>query len=305
MNKLIETLAQAKIRYTQGELLKDHTSFQIGGPCNIIVYPTNIEEIKEIVKIVKERQIPFLILGNGSNVLFSDEGYHGVIMKLGKNFCNYTIEGDKVIAQSGALLSTVSKDVSKCGLKGFEFATGIPGSVGGAVVMNAGAYDGEMKNVITYVTVMDYEGNVHRYSNEEMNFSYRNSRVIQDSLIVIEMEARLEMGDQSEINAKVKDFTFRRTSKQPLELPSAGSTFKRPYGYFAGKLIEDCGLRGMRFRGAMVSEKHCGFVVNIDHATSHDVITLIQLIQKEVYQRFEVKLEPEVKLIGSYYDSKS
>ncbi|WP_459129586.1 UDP-N-acetylmuramate dehydrogenase [Guggenheimella bovis] len=298
MLNTIQKLNQNKLRYTEGELLKDHTSFQIGGKADIMIYPTSVEELKKALEILKEENVPFFVLGNGSNVLFSDDGYRGAVIKLGKNFSHYEIQGTTVFAESGALLSTVSKEASKLGLKGFEFATGIPGSIGGGVVMNAGAYDGELKNVITEVTVLTPELEVKTYTNEEMRFGYRMSRVIEDALIVLSMKAELTPGDPEEIMEKVRDFTERRTTKQPLELPSAGSTFKRPTGYFAGKLIEDSGLRGFRYRGAMVSEKHCGFVVNIDNATCEDVLTLIELIQKQVYKDSGVLLEPEVKLIG-------
>ncbi len=280
------------------EQMKNHTTFKIGGPADVMIIPSNEEELIEGIKFSRENDIDFLIMGNGSNLLIKDGGIRGAVIKINEGFNSITINGTKIYCEAGALLSTVSKAALKHSLKNFEFASGIPGTIGGAITMNAGAYGGEMKDVVTKVRVLDKMGNIREYNNEEMNFRYRNSRVWDEGLIVLGVELGLEEGDPSTIQEIMKDLTYKRTSKQPLELPSGGSTFKRPEGYFAGKLIEDAGLRGLRHGGASVSEKHCGFVVNIDNATCKDVLHLISVIQKVVRDKFNVELETEIKLLG-------
>lgn len=286
------------------EPMKNHTTLKIGGPADVMIMPSTEEELIQTIKHIREYNLTqdppqnLLIMGNGSNMLIRDGGIRGIVVKINDNLSNIRVKGDKIYCQAGALLSTISKIALKNSLKNFEFASGIPGTIGGAITMNAGAYGGEMKDVISMVRVLDTNGNIKEYTNKEMNFRYRNSRIWEEKLIVLGAELQLETGVDSEIEAKMKEFTFNRTSKQPLEFPSAGSTFKRPEGYFAGKLIDDAGLRGLRYGGAQVSEKHCGFIVNIDQAKCSDVLHLISVIQKVVEDKFGVMLEMEIKPLG-------
>ncbi|KNF09148.1 UDP-N-acetylenolpyruvoylglucosamine reductase MurB [Gottschalkia purinilytica] len=280
------------------EPMKNHTSFKIGGPVDILVMPGSLEEVSSSIKACKENDIEYMVMGNGSNLLITDKGIRGVIIKIAENLNEVKVEDNKIIAQSGALLSVVSKMALKHSLGGLEFASGIPGSLGGAVAMNAGAYGGEMKDVISKVKCIDLDGNIVEFTNSEMNFGYRQSIVQKERLIVVEGEITLKEEDYDKINEYMKELNKKRTTKQPLHLPSAGSTFKRPEGYFAGKLIEDSGLRGLRHGDAQVSDQHCGFIVNLGNATSSDVINLIRTVQKTVKDKFGVQLETEVKIIG-------
>lgn len=280
------------------EPMKNHTTFKIGGPADVMIIPTNEEELIASIRFSRENNIDFLIMGNGSNLLIRDGGIRGVVIKINEGFNQITVNDSKIYCEAGALLSTVSKVALKNSLKNFEFASGIPGTIGGAITMNAGAYGGEMKDVVIKVRVLDKNNEIREYTNEEMNFRYRNSRVWDEGLIVLGVELGLEAGEHFTIEEIMKDLTYKRTSKQPLELPSGGSTFKRPDGHFAGKLIEDAGLRGLRHGGAQVSEKHCGFVVNADNATCKDVLHLISVIQKVVRDNYKVELETEIKLLG-------
>ncbi|WP_249322520.1 UDP-N-acetylmuramate dehydrogenase [Wansuia hejianensis] len=280
------------------EPMKNHTSFKIGGPADVMIVPHNENQIVKAVKLCRENNIDHYIMGNGSNLLVRDGGMRSAVIKINEGFKDIEINGDRIICQSGALLTAVSRRAAEKSLTGMEFANGIPGTIGGAVTMNAGAYGGEMKDVITKVRILDRNNNIKEYTNEEMNFRYRGSRVVDEGLIVLGVEIQLKVGDFEKIREKMKDLTHQRTSKQPLELPSGGSTFKRPTGYYAGKLIMDSGLRGLRYGGAQVSEKHCGFVVNVDNATCKDVLSLISVIQKTVRDNYDVDLEPEIKIIG-------
>lgn len=280
------------------EPMKNHTTFKIGGPSNIMIIIQSEEELIEAVTLCRENDIEFLIMGNGSNLLIRDGGIRGVVIKINEGFNKIEINENTIYCQAGALLSAVSKQALKNSLKGFEFASGIPGTIGGAITMNAGAYGGEMKDVVKKVRVLDKNNNIIEYLNEEMNFRYRNSRVWDEGLIVLGVELDLESGDYNTIEEIMKDLTYKRTSKQPLELPSGGSTFKRPEGYFAGKLIDDAGLRGLRHGGAQISEKHCGFVINVDNAKCKDVLELISVVQKVIRDKFNVELETEIKLLG-------
>lgn len=280
------------------EPMKNHTSFKIGGPADIMIIPGNEKELIEGIKICKDNNINYYIMGNGSNLLVSDKGIEGVVIKISEEFGDIVVNDTTIKAESGALLTVVSKKALKNSLTGLEFASGIPGSIGGAITMNAGAYGGEMKDIVTKVRCLNGDGNIVEYSNEEMKFRYRKSRVEEEGLIVLSVEMELEKGDYKTIEERMRELTEKRTSKQPLHLPSAGSTFKRPEGYFAGKLIDDSGLRGIRHGGAQVSEKHCGFIVNIDKATSEDVRTLIRTVQKIVKDNYGVELETELKIIG-------
>ena len=280
------------------EPMKKHISFRVGGPADILVKPNTEEELSSLVKFIKKENIPYLIIGNGSNLLVKDGGIRGIVIELSDNFNNFEIDGNLIKVQSGALLSIVGKAALREELKGFEFASGIPGTLGGSLAMNAGAYGGEMKHIVKSVRVMDTDGNIHELSNEEMEFDYRKSILSREKYIVLSAIIELEKGNYDEIKEKMADFTQRRVTKQPLSLPSAGSTFKRPTGYFAGKLIEDSGLRGLTLRGAQVSEKHCGFVVNLGDATAKDILDLIYIVKSTVNAKFGITLEEEVKILG-------
>lgn len=280
------------------EPMKKHISFRVGGPADILVKPNTEEELSALVKLIKKENIPYLIIGNGSNLLVKDGGIRGVVIELSDNFNNFEIHGNLINVQSGALLSIVGKAALREELKGFEFASGIPGTLGGALAMNAGAYGGEMKHIVKSVRLMDMDGNIHDFTNEEMEFDYRKSILSRENYVVLSAVIELEKGNYDEIKEKMADFTQRRVTKQPLSLPSAGSTFKRPPGHFAGKLIEDSGLRGLTLRGAQVSEKHCGFVVNLGNATAKDLLDLMYVVKSTVNAKFGVMLEEEVKILG-------
>lgn len=297
MNQLIQDINEAGIAFLIDEPLKRHTSFKLGGPADVMVLPKTVEEIQIVLKTAKKYHKPLFILGNGSNVLFDDDGFRGVVIKLARNFSEFSIQGNIIKAQSGALLTKVCKKAARKSLGGAEFATGIPGTIGGGVVMNAGAYDGELRDVIKSVTAMSLDGEIKTFSNEEMKFGYRTSAVLEENLIVLEVEMELVPGDHDAIWAKIDDFTTRRWTKQPLDLPSAGSTFKRPLGNYAGKLIEEAGLKGLRYGNAMVSDKHSGFVVLKGDSSTKEVLTLISTVKKTVKDQFDIELEPEVKII--------
>ncbi len=282
------------------EPMKKHTTFRIGGPADYYLCPHSTEEMQKILQICKENNIEFFILGNGSNLLVSDKGYRGAVIQLWKNFSDIIAEEKTITVKAGALLSKVAAEALEEGLTGMEFASGIPGTIGGAVVMNAGAYGGEMKDIIKEVTVLTKEGEILTLSKEEMNFGYRTSVVKEKGYVVISVVLQLEKGEREKIRKVMDDLKERRVTKQPLDMPSAGSTFKRPEGYFAGKLIMDAGLRGFSVGGAQISEKHCGFVVNKGDATAADVLGLIREVQKRVQEQFGVTLEPEVKFLGEF-----
>ena len=280
------------------EPMKNHTTFRAGGCADYLVEPESVDTVREIVRLCCQENMPYYVVGNGSNLLVSDKGYHGVILHLYKNMSDFEISGNRLKAQAGALLVRVAKMAAKEGLSGLEFASGIPGTIGGAMVMNAGAYGGEIKDVVTKVRVLLPDGTIRDYTGEEMAFGYRKSRVIEEQGIVLEAEMELKADDPEAIAARMEALREKRVAKQPLEYASAGSTFKRPEGYFAGKLIEDAGLRGFSVGDAQVSEKHCGFVINRGNATASEIMELIQEVQKRVYEHFGVRLEPEVKLLG-------
>ena len=275
------------------EAMSQHTTFKIGGPADYFLMPDKGEDVGRVIKICKEKEIPYFILGNGSNLLVGDGGYRGAVIQIYRNMSSVTVEGNEIRAQAGALLSAVAAAAKNASLTGFEFAGGIPGTIGGAVVMNAGAYGGEMKDVLTEVTVMNAEGDIFTLPTEELELGYRTSIIKTAGYIVLEAKIRLKEGDLEVIRETMKDLTIRRTTKQPLEYPSAGSTFKRPEGYFAGKLIMDSGLAGYQVGGAQVSEKHCGFVINAGGATARDVRTLMDNVRDIVYKKYGVALEPE------------
>lgn len=282
----------------EDELMSKHTTFKIGGPADLYVMPTSQEELTHAIQICKQENAPYYVIGNGSNLLVTDKGFRGVIIEVYKQLSDIEVEGDLITAYAGALLSRIANVALEHHLTGFEFAHGIPGTLGGAVTMNAGAYGGEMKHVIESATVIDEQGEIRTLSLEELELEYRRSIVSRLGYTVIKATIRLSEGDAAEIGETMKNLAKQRRDKQPLEFPSAGSTFKRPEGHFAGKLIMDSGLRGYKLGGAQVSEKHCGFVINAGNATCEDVINLIKHIQNEIKNKFDVHIEPEVKMIG-------
>ena len=298
LEKLQKMLGEAKVLVN--EPMASHTTFRIGGPADYFVMPETVEELANVLKLCKEENTPYFILGNGSNLLVGDKGFRGVVIQLYKNFDGLSIEGTKITAKSGAMLIRVAKEAGKAGLTGLEFASGIPGTIGGAMVMNAGAYGGEMKDVVTSVTVLTKDGDIKTLSGDEMNFRYRGSVVEDEGYIVLEAVMELKEGNLEEIQERMDELSVQRRTKQPIEYPSAGSTFKRPEGYFAGKLIQDAELRGYQVGGAQVSEKHCGFVINVGGATAADVMQLMQDVSDKVMEQFGVTLEPEVKRIGEF-----
>ena len=297
-NQLINCID--KERVLLDEPMKQHTTFRVGGNADYFVIPQSAEEVKNIVALCKEADMPYYILGNGSNLLVGDKGYRGVIIQIYKEMNHIRIEDDKVFAQAGALLSRVGTATLEAELTGFEFAAGIPGTVGGAVVMNAGAYGGEMKDIIASATVLTQDGDIITINKEDLELGYRTSVIAKKGDVVLEAEYQLQKGDKEAIRARMDELKVQRVTKQPLEYPSAGSTFKRPEGYFAGKLIQDAGLRGFQVGGAEVSEKHCGFVINKDQATAADIQELMRQVSDKVMQEFGVKLEPEVKTLGEF-----
>lgn len=279
--------------------MSEHTTFKIGGAADVLIFPSTSEEVSKVFKLLDDFKIPCTILGNGSNVLVLDNGIRGAVIKFtDKFFGKVRAEGQKIIAESGAKLKNVSNFAAENGLSGIEFAVGIPGSVGGAVFMNAGAYDGEMKNVVTNVRAVSKNGELQNFGRDSLSLGYRQSIFQKNGFAICEVELSLTSGISDDIKNKMADFTEKRETKQPLDLPSAGSTFKRPKGYFAGTLIDKTGLKGLKIGGAMVSEKHAGFVVNVGGATASDVLKLIDEIKRRVYETHGVNLIPEVRIIG-------
>ena len=282
------------------EPMKKHTTFRVGGPADYYALPETYNELKGLVEYCRNTNLPYYVIGNGSNLLVGDKGFRGLIIQISKNMSDISVEGNTVRACAGALLSKVASVILQKELTGFEFAAGIPGTVGGAVRMNAGAYGGEIKDIIKSATVLDCEGNIITLSKEELELSYRSSIISRKEYIVLEATFELKKGNREDIKAVMDDLKERRVSKQPLEFPSAGSTFKRPEGYFAGKLIEDAGLRGFMVGGAQVSKKHCGFVINKGDATAKDIVDLIDEVTRIVKEDSGVTLEPEVRRIGEF-----
>ena len=278
--------------------LKTYTTFGIGGPADVLARPTSIEELEELLKFNHENKIKTFVMGKGSNLLVSDKGIRGCVIVLADNFDTISIEGGCLTALSGTSLTKASLAAIDNGLAGMEEISGIPGSVGGAVAMNAGAYGGEIKDVAVEIQAFDFEGNLHTFTNDEMNFSYRHSRIFDDNLIVVSAKFKLEKGDKDLITERYLDFKNRRESKQPLDKKSAGSTFKRPEGSYASKLIDECGLRGFREGDCQVSEKHCGFLINRDKATCEQMLNFINHVSSIVKDKTGFVLEREVKLVG-------
>ena len=289
-----------KEQILEEEPMKKHTTFRIGGPAEYLILPQTTEEIADVIKLCRQEEIPWYIVGNGSNLLVADEGVRGVVIQLRRNFNQIQVEGCQIRMQAGAQNAAVAKRALDASLTGFEFAAGIPGTIGGAVVMNAGAYGGEMKDILKEVTVLDQNGMIKTIPAEELELGYRTSIIARKGYVVLEAVIVLKTGDPKEIKAAMDDLKEKRVTKQPLEYPSAGSTFKRPEGYFAGKLIMDAGLRGFSVGGAQISEKHCGFVINKGNATAKDVTELMDETKKIVMEKFGVALEPEVKRLGQF-----
>ncbi len=302
-DKLCEIVGEENVLAEEPMCL--HTTFRIGGPADYFVTPNSPEQISLTILFCKQNNLPFYIIGNGSNLLVGDYGFHGVIIQVGSHFEQVTFEKIddgkcRVTAGAGILLSKLSDKIAKNGLTGFEYASGIPGTLGGAITMNAGAYGGEMRQNIVSATVINEEGVIKVLSKEELELGYRTSIIQRKGFVVMEAVFEFETGDPTEIKTKIDDFTVRRREKQPLEYASAGSTFKRPEGYYAGKLIMDSGLRGFKVGDIMISDKHCGFVINLGRGTASEVLTLIDEVQRRVFEQFGVNLEPEVRMIGQF-----
>lgn len=281
----------------QDELMSNHTTFKIGGKVDIMLLPKNIEQIKKCLEYCKKNNINYYVMGNGSNLLVSDNGFRGIIIKIFKNFNNVEISENIIKAQAGATLSSISKLALENGLTGIEFASGIPGTIGGGICMNAGAYGGEIKDIIKSVVVIE-NGVIKKLENSECDFEYRNSKILKEKLTVLEVEIELKKGDRQEILNTMKNINKMRNEKQPVEYPSAGSTFKRPLNNFAGKLIMEAGLKGKNVGGAYIAEKHCGFIINKGGATCKDVLKLVDMACKEVKEQFGINLEKEIRVIG-------
>lgn len=296
--KFCELLGKDKVLFE--EPMSSHTTFRIGGPAEVFLMPESYEQIRSALALCREEGLPYFVLGNGSNLLVSDSGYRGVIIQMDRNMGDIELKGTEIRACAGALLSSVAAAARKASLTGFEFAGGIPGTLGGAVVMNAGAYGGEMKDVLREVTVMTKAGDIRVIPSDCLELGYRTSIIKKAGYLVLEAVISLEKGDPQAIQEKTKELASKRTEKQPLDYPSAGSTFKRPEGYFAGKLIMDSGLRGFRVGGAQVSEKHCGFVINTGGATAKDVKELMDHVIRTVKEKYNITLEPEVKFLGEF-----
>lgn len=297
VQKLRETAGDTNVMIN--EPMAKHTTFRVGGPADYFVTPDSPEKLRDLIVLCREENVPYYILGNGSNLLVSDDGYRGVILQIYRSMDVVTISEEGVVrAQAGALLSKVANAAYEASLTGFEFAAGIPGTIGGAAVMNAGAYGGELKDVFLDATVLTPDNEIKVLRGDEMELGYRTSAVAKNGYIVLEVRIQLSKGVQKDIKAVMEELKERRITKQPLEYPSAGSTFKRPEGFFAGKLIQDAGLRGYTVGGAQVSEKHCGFVINKNNAKAQDIISLIEQVRERVHASAGVTLEPEVKFLG-------
>ena len=281
------------------EPMRDHTTFRTGGPAQLYLTPDK-DQLQPLLELCGQEGIPFVVIGNGSNLLVGDAGIDGAVIEIGRRMSRITVEDSVLTAQAGAMMSAAASKAAAASLTGLEFASGIPGSIGGAVVMNAGAYGGEIKDVLICADVLDPEGRILTLSPEELELSYRHSCIARKGYFVLEAKLGLQQGDPEAIYGRMQELKTMRVTKQPLEYPSAGSTFKRPEGYFAGKLIDDAGLRGYRVGDAQVSEKHCGFVINRGNATSAQIRQLMADVQAKVKEKFGVELEPEVKFVGKF-----
>lgn len=296
-DKLEEIVGKDKVKYN--EKMSKYTTMRVGGPCDCVVFPDEISKIKEVIDFCKNENITFFVIGNGSNLLVKDEGIHGVVIKLGHRFSKIELDGEYILAYAGATMPALSQLAKKNSLKGLEFACGIPGTIGGGVKMNAGAYGSQISDILYEVTYMDEKEEIKTIKNKDCSFGYRKSIfTINPNYVILSAKFKLERGNIDEIENKMKENSLARKAKQPLEHPNFGSVFKRPEGYFVGKLVDDAGLRGYKIGGAQVSTKHTGFIVNVDNATCKDVLDLIGYVQTTVYNKFNVKLTPEVIIIG-------
>lgn len=295
---LCQILGEQNVK--ENESMKKHTTFRVGGPADYFLTPESAAQVKEVIGFLKKNDLPYYVVGNGSNLLVGDKGFRGAIVQIYQKMNQIQADGEYIYVEAGALLSKIAAKALEQGLTGFEFASGIPGTLGGAVMMNAGAYGGEIKQVIQKATVLTPSGEVVELSVDEMELGYRSSVFSKNGDIVLNAVLKLEQGDKEAIRDRMDELKEQRVTKQPLEYPSAGSTFKRPEGYFAGKLIQDAGLRGFQVGGAQVSEKHCGFVINKDNATAADIISLMEQVSDKVEEQFGVRLEPEVKRLGEF-----
>ncbi len=301
MTEIVKFLREnIKSEVLENEPMKNHTSFKVGGEADIFINISNVDDLVFCLKTFKEKNIPFYIIGNGCNTLVSDEGVRGAVICIYSEMNKVTVDGCILEALAGTPMTTIALLAKNECLTGFEFASGIPGTIGGGLAMNAGAYGGELKDVVLSAKVLDNDYNIIELSNEELKFDYRKSIISEKKYIVLSTKIKLEKGNFDYIDGKMKELSQKRREKQPLEFPSAGSTFKRPVGYFAGKLIQDSGLKGCSVGGACVSEKHSGFIINKGNATASDIYKLIKHCQKEVYNNFNVNIETEVKLIGDF-----
>lgn len=299
VQELLSLLPQERIR--QKESMKEHTSLHIGGPADYFAMPSDITEIKSVIDLCRRENVPYYIIGNGSNLLVSDLGYRGMIIKLSENYSRIWFHGDgKLTAQAGISLSKLAVDVANLSLTGLEFASGIPGTLGGAVTMNAGAYDGEMKQCLLRARVLDRSGNVLELSNGALMLGYRSSIIQKEGYIVLEADIGLTEGDRQKIFGRMRELNQQRAEKQPLDMYSAGSTFKRPEGHFAGKLINESGLKGYQSGDAAVSEKHCGFIINKGNATAKDFLAVVNHVIEIIKSRYGITLEPEIKILGEF-----
>lgn len=278
------------------EMMSLHTSFKVGGKADLFIKAYSLEEIKSVIKVSKENHIPLFILGNGTNLLVKDEGFRGIVLQI--KLEDIKIDGIEVIVEAGVKNAVLSKKLTDNNLTGFEFASGIPGTIGGAIKMNAGAYGSEMKDIVSEVTYLDYNGNIHKINNEECEFSYRYSRFFKEKAIILEAKLRLKVGNKSEIESKVLELLKQRKEKQPLEYPNAGSTFKRGENYITAKLIDECGLKGYNIGGAQISEKHAGFIINKGNAKSSDILELIEYVRRIVKEKTGEDIKLEVEVIG-------
>ena len=294
--KTLEQFLPAENIYLN-EPMSKHTTFRIGGNADCLLQIQNEDQLLHIQKYLHQLDLPYVVIGNGSNLLVSDQGYAGVVLEIGEQMSQVQVCGEQIVAQAGAPMSKIARAALENNLTGFEFAAGIPGTIGGGVVMNAGAYGGELKQVVTLVKVADKEGNILELDNETMEFGYRTSVIKSAPFTVVEVRIQLEKGNREQIKEKMDELAVKRREKQPLEYPSAGSTFKRPEGHFAGELIMNAGLRGYTVGDAQVSEKHCGFVINKGQATAEEVKQLIKDVQETVKNKFGVDLEPEVIIL--------
>jgi len=292
----IKSEIKGQVRFDEPMSL--HTSFHIGGPADVLVVPADREDLRKVLRIAQEEKVSLTVIGNGSNLLVRDKGIRGIVLKLGNALRNWEQDGNMFIFDSGVSLAQCCRIIGDAGYTGMEFAVGIPGSLGGAVYMNAGAYDGEMKDAVVSVEVMTRSGEIKTLGREELQFAYRHSALQASDVIVLEVKLHVRAGDKVAIQTKMDDFSQRRVSKQPLDMPSAGSTFKRPEGHFVGKMVEESGLKGFRIGGAEVSVKHAGFIVNADRATAKDVLQLIDYIEKIILENYNVALVPEVLVLG-------